>query len=298
MFFVEARYHRSPDRAAGQVRYIAHREEGLTDGRRRELFGIGERYRALRGDEPAIRRTLRDDGRGLRNPAYFRFIMTVDNPIAERFQRLDGLQTERVMRDAIDKTFRGSLRGAQGVFAVHHHGGTGRPAHPHVHALLSPRFANGMAVHISPQRIQRIKGAVGEGGPGRAAAAGAATGQDAPAARAAPAAMAWQSRGSGAARNAAGSSGAASGHPARAIHAGEGSLAVGAKDCRGQAVAAVRLARYALGTESGEGCPPSHVPACLQGDASWPARSALGAPRSANDWNSSAIGSAGADSVA
>ncbi len=157
MFFVEARYHRSPDRAAGQVRYIAHREEGLTDGRRRELFGIGERYRALRGDESAIRRTLRDDARGLRNPAYFRFIMTVDNPTAERFKRLDGLQSERVMRDAIDKTFRGSLRGAQGVFAVHHHGGTGRPAHPHVHALLSPRFANRMAVHISPQRIQRIK---------------------------------------------------------------------------------------------------------------------------------------------
>jgi hypothetical protein len=49
------------------VRYIAHREEGLTDGRRRELFGIAERYRALRGDEPAIRGALRDDARGLRN---------------------------------------------------------------------------------------------------------------------------------------------------------------------------------------------------------------------------------------
>lgn len=139
------------------MRYIAHREEGLTNGRRRELFGIGERYRTLRGDEPSIRRTLRDDAQGVRNPAYFRFIMTVDNATAERFKRLDGLQSERVMRDAIDKTFRGSLRGAQGVFAVHHHGGTGRPAHPHVHALLSPRFANRMTVHISPQRIQRIK---------------------------------------------------------------------------------------------------------------------------------------------
>src|SRR5882672_6648876 len=83
MFFVEARYHRSPDRAAGQVRYIAHREEGLTDGRRRDLYGIGERYRALRGDEPAIRRFLRDDAQGLRSPVYFRFIMTVDNPTAE-----------------------------------------------------------------------------------------------------------------------------------------------------------------------------------------------------------------------
>ena len=157
MFFVEARYHRSPDRAAGQVRYIAHREEGLTDGRRRELYGIGERYRALRGDEPAIRQALREDARGLRNPAYFRFIMTVDNPTAERFKRLDGPQSERIMRDAIDKTFRGVLRGTQGVFAIHHHGGVGRPAHPHVHALLSPRFENRMAVHISPVRIQRIK---------------------------------------------------------------------------------------------------------------------------------------------
>src|SRR5438876_11558325 len=70
MFFVEARYHRSPDRDAGQVRYIAHREEGLTDGRRRELYGIGERYRALRGDEPAIRRALREGARVRRNPPY------------------------------------------------------------------------------------------------------------------------------------------------------------------------------------------------------------------------------------
>ena len=65
MFFVEARYHSDPARAGGQVRYIAHREEGLTDGQRRELYGIGERYRALRGDEKAIRKALRDDGQGL-----------------------------------------------------------------------------------------------------------------------------------------------------------------------------------------------------------------------------------------
>jgi hypothetical protein len=157
MFFVEARYHRSPERAAGQVRYIAHREEGLTDGRRRELFGIGERYRSLRGDERAIRRALREDARGLRNPVYFRFILTVDNPAAERFKRLDGHLSARVLRDAIDKTCRGTLREAQGVFAIHEHGGADRPAHPHVHALLSPRFQNRMAVHISPARIQRAK---------------------------------------------------------------------------------------------------------------------------------------------
>jgi hypothetical protein len=157
MFFVEARYHRDPKRAAGQVRYIAHREEGLTDGRRRELYGIGERYRALRGDEPAIRKALREDARGLKNPAYFRFILTIDTPTAQRFLRLDGFLSERVLRDAVEKTFRGAARGAQGVFAVHQHGGQDRPAHPHVHAVLSPRFENRMAVHISPVRIQRIK---------------------------------------------------------------------------------------------------------------------------------------------
>lgn len=157
MFFVEARYHRDPRRAGAQVRYIAHREEGLTDGQRRELYGIGERYRAMRGDERAIQKALREDGRGLRNPVYFRFILTVDNPAAERFRRLDGYFCERVLRDAVEKTFRGAARGAQGVFAVHQHGGQDRPAHPHVHALLSPRLENWMAVHLSPVRIQRIK---------------------------------------------------------------------------------------------------------------------------------------------
>jgi hypothetical protein len=157
MFFVEARYHRDPSRAGAQVRYIAHREEGLTEGLRRELFGIGERYKAMRGDERAIRKALREDARGLRNPVYFRFILTVDNPAAERFRRLQGTFGDRVLRDAVEKTFRGAARGAQGVFAIHHHGGLERPSHPHVHALLSPRFENRMAVHLSPVRIQRIR---------------------------------------------------------------------------------------------------------------------------------------------
>jgi len=157
VFFVEARYHRDPSRAGAQVRYIAHREEGLTDGQPRNLYGIGERYRAMLGDEHAIRKGLRHDARGLRNPVYFRFILTVDNPAAERFHRLDGHLCERVLRDAVEKTFRGAARGAQGVFAVHQHGGQGRTAHPHVHALLSPRFENRMAVHLSPVRIQRIR---------------------------------------------------------------------------------------------------------------------------------------------
>lgn len=157
MFFVEARYHHSPKRAADQVRYIAHREIGLQGGEHRELYGIGARYRAFRGDEKAIGKALIDDARGLRNPVYFRFILTVDNRTSERFARLDGRLVERAFRDAVQKTFRSAARGVQGVFAIHQHGGADRPAHPHVHALLSPRFENKSPVHISPKGIQRMK---------------------------------------------------------------------------------------------------------------------------------------------
>src|SRR5262245_28765444 len=110
VFFVEAHYHRDPGRVGAQVRYIAHREEGLTDGQQRELYGIGERYRAMRGDEPAVRKALRHDGRDLRSPVYFRFILTVNDPAARRFRRLDGYLCERVLRDAVEKTFRGAAR--------------------------------------------------------------------------------------------------------------------------------------------------------------------------------------------
>ena len=157
MFFVEAHYHHSPKRAADQVRYIAHREEGLRDGERRDLYGIGPRYRAFRGDEKAIRRALLEDARGLRNPVYFRFILTVDNRTAQRFTRLDGRLTERVLRDAVEKTFRGAARSVQGVLAVHQHGGELRASHPHVHALLSPRLQNRKPTHLSRTRIACIR---------------------------------------------------------------------------------------------------------------------------------------------
>jgi hypothetical protein len=157
MFFVEARYHRNPERVPAQIRYISHREERLPSGERRELFGIGDRYRALRGDEKAIEKAFAEDSKGLRQPAYFRFILTVDNHAAERFSRLDGVATERAIRDAIERTFRGAARDVQGVFAIHQHGGHDRPSHPHVHALLSPRLQNGASIHFSPRAIERVK---------------------------------------------------------------------------------------------------------------------------------------------
>jgi hypothetical protein len=157
VFFVEARYHRNPDKVPQQIRYISHREERLPGGERRELFGIGDRYRALRGDEKGIKKAFADDTRGLRRPAYFRFILTVDNHAAERFARVDGTATERAIRDAVQKTFRGAARDVQGVFAIHQHGGHDRPAHPHVHALLSPRLQNGAPIHFSLPAIERVK---------------------------------------------------------------------------------------------------------------------------------------------
>jgi hypothetical protein len=157
MFFVEARYHRNPEKVPQQIRYISHREERLQGGERRELFGIGDRYRALRGDEKAIDKAFAEDTRGLRRPAYFRFILTVDNHAAERFARLDGTSTERAIRDAVQRSFRGAARDVQGVFAIHQHGGHDRPAHPHVHALLSPRLQNGAPIHFSPRAIERVK---------------------------------------------------------------------------------------------------------------------------------------------
>lgn len=157
MFFVEARYHRNPEKVPQQIRYISHREERLPSGERRELFGIGDHYRALRGDEKAIEKAFGEDSKGLRRPAYFRFILTVDNHTAERFARLDGVATERAIRDAIQKTFRGAVRDVQGVFAIHQHGGRNRPSHPHVHALLSPRLQNGAPIHLSPRAIERVK---------------------------------------------------------------------------------------------------------------------------------------------
>jgi hypothetical protein len=60
-------------------------------------------------------------------------------------------------RRPVDRVFRGVLRNAQGVYAVHQHGGLNRQSHPHVHVQLSPRFRDGTPIHISPERIAKLK---------------------------------------------------------------------------------------------------------------------------------------------
>lgn len=159
MFFVHVRYHGPNSGVQAGVRYISHREEGLPEGKTRTLYGIGDRYKALQGDERAIARQLREDGVGLKDPRYFRIKLTVDDVAAEKLARLSARGREWVIRDAVERTLRGTLRLAQGVFVVHEHGGVKRPfGHPHAHLHLSPMMANGQAFRrIPPRRLQAFK---------------------------------------------------------------------------------------------------------------------------------------------
>lgn len=159
MYFVHVRYHARNAGVKAGVRYISHREEGLPRGRTRTLYGIGERYRALRGDERGLTKLLWEDGEGLKSPRYFRIKLTVDDVAARELSRLSAAGRERALRDAVTRTFRGALRMAQGVFVIHEHGGKKRPfGHPHVHVHLGPRLANGQPIiRIAPVRLHSLK---------------------------------------------------------------------------------------------------------------------------------------------
>jgi hypothetical protein len=158
-YFVEVKWSgRDEARINRDVRYIAHREEGLAGGRTRTLYGLGERYRSLAGDERAIREQIFHDGDGLRDPRYHRGKLTVDDDAARRFARLSPEIQERVLRDAAERTFRGTQRRAQGVFVVHMHGGRRRPAgHPHVHFRLSPLLSDGRRTTFTPRLLAAFK---------------------------------------------------------------------------------------------------------------------------------------------
>jgi hypothetical protein len=158
MHFVHVSYFTGSGRVARTVQYISHREEQLPGGARREIFGLGERYRVLRGDEPAIVRQLREDGAHLRQPRYYRWRLTVPDDIARRLARFGVQGAEQALREAVEKTFRGAFRQAQGVFVVHHHGTGARPfGNPHVHAVLSPVTALGTTYWVSKARLGQVK---------------------------------------------------------------------------------------------------------------------------------------------
>jgi hypothetical protein len=158
-YFVQFSY-TPPDRKGLQkgIAYISHREEGLPGGRTRTPYGIGDRYKALRGDEAAIIRQLWDDRRNLKSPLFYRAKLTMDDEAARRLLRVPEQHRERVIRDAVDRTFRSALRHSQGVYVIHLHGGASRPhGHPHVHVRLSPALANGRRFFLLPERLAIFK---------------------------------------------------------------------------------------------------------------------------------------------
>jgi hypothetical protein len=57
--FVNVNFHTNAGKVGETVRYVAHREETLPEGRTREIYGIGPRYRELRGDDVWPRRSRR-----------------------------------------------------------------------------------------------------------------------------------------------------------------------------------------------------------------------------------------------
>jgi hypothetical protein len=168
MHVVRGFYHRSPARAGRYVQYISHREEGLPRGERREIYGIGERYKEVARMVPdpldrerAYKRLIEEDAQRLRRPVFHQRVFTVDNRAAAQLASLARAEAERELRDAFAKALRGTAVGrqVQGVYAIHWHGGEGRPAHPHIHALLSPLRRDSHGLYLAKSDLLALQGA-------------------------------------------------------------------------------------------------------------------------------------------
>src|SRR5258708_39226207 len=168
MHVVRGFYHRSPARAGRYVQYISHREEGLPRGERREIYGIGERYKEVARMVPdpldrerAYKRLIEEDAQRLRRPVFHQRVFTVDNRAAAHLASLPRTEAERELRGAFAKALRGTAIGrqVQGVYAIHWHGGEGRPAHPHIHALLSPLRRDGHHLYLAKSDLLALRGA-------------------------------------------------------------------------------------------------------------------------------------------
>ncbi len=153
MAFVRIYFHRSPQRLARHVRYIAERPGA------RGLRGLGPAFRALNGDVPAAVRLLREHavqvrtraGQRVREGPFLRLLFTLPDGLATRVMAADGYLakgSQLVLHDAIEATFRSVGRHLQGVYAVHFHSTT-RRAHPHVHVDLSPLDQHGRTVFLT-----------------------------------------------------------------------------------------------------------------------------------------------------
>jgi hypothetical protein len=81
--------------------------------------------------------------------------------VAAELARLPRARAERELRDTFGKALRVTALGRQiqGVYAIHWHGGDCRPAHPHIHALFSPRRRDGCGLYLSRSDVGVLWGA-------------------------------------------------------------------------------------------------------------------------------------------
>ncbi len=168
MHVIRGHYHRDAARAGRYIHYISHREERLPRGERREIHGIGERYKETARMVPdalererAYQRLIQEDAREVRRPVFHQPVFTVDDKAAAGLARLSRAEAERELSDTFTKALRGTVVGrrVQGVYAIHWHGGDHRPAHPHIHALFSPLRRDGQSLYLPKGELRSLCGA-------------------------------------------------------------------------------------------------------------------------------------------
>ena len=172
MHVIRGHYHRDSARAGRYIHYISHREERLPRGERREIHGIGERYKEVARMVPdalererAYQRLIQEDAQQLRRPVFHQPVFTVDDRAAAELARLSRAEAERQLSDALARAVRGTMAGRsiQGVYAIHWHGGDSRPAHPHIHALFSPLRRDGQSLYLPKSELRALGGAWTQG---------------------------------------------------------------------------------------------------------------------------------------
>jgi hypothetical protein len=165
MHVIRGHYHRNSARAGRYVQYISHREEGLPRGERREIYGVGERYKDIARTLPeppqrerAYARLIQQDAQEIRRPVFHQRVFTVDDKAAAQLGSMPRTEAERELRGALVKALRGLRVGRQiqGIYAVHWHGGKDRPAHPHIHALFSPLRRDGYGLYLSRLEVRAL----------------------------------------------------------------------------------------------------------------------------------------------
>src|SRR5689334_9004984 len=108
-------YHRSSARAARHVAYIAHGEKDSPGAEKRELYGLGDRYKEVSRSIPdpeerrlALGRLLIEDARRVPKPAFHAHVFTLDTNAANRFAGMDRAVAEQRLRHCLGQAFNGS----------------------------------------------------------------------------------------------------------------------------------------------------------------------------------------------